>query len=162
MLLLLPSYQKIKSKESCPKRDPALITIHRVIVLFTVRDTTAALPLLRVILLRTASVTIAAQNQFLLLHQTVTRSVTTSKFMDTTVVKVERVERVDIMEDMVDMVDSVMVEKAERVDTMAVVLTTTPKNVKSFVTKFPTLDYHQLYLVLDVTLEHMIIMNMIT
>jgi len=134
-----------------------------VILLPTARDTTAALPLLRVILLLTASVTTAAPNHqlFHLLHLTVTRSVTTLKFMDITVVKVERVERVDIME---DIVDSDMVEKVERdprVDTTAVVLTTSPKNVKSFVTKFTT--HHKLALTHHkFTLDHMNISNMIT
>jgi len=131
-----------------------------VILLPTARDTTVVLPLLRVILLLTASVTTAAPNHHLL-HLTVTRSVTTLKFLNITVVKVERVERVDIME---DIVDSDMVEKVERdprVDTTAVVLTTSPKNVKSFVTKFTT--HHKLALTHHkFTLDHMSISNMIT
>jgi len=131
-----------------------------VILLPTARETTAVLPLLRVILLLTAWVTTAAPNHQLL-HLTVTRSVTTLKFSDITVVKVERVERVDIME---DIVDSDMVEKVERdprVDTTAVVLTTSPKNVKSSVTKFTT--HHKLALTHHkFTLDHMIITNMIT
>jgi len=149
---------------------------HHVILLPTARDTIAVLNHHHVILLLTARDTIAAPNHhhvyFVLTdsvkiaalaihHHLVNQSVVTvvlhhqeknaTKSANLLVaavraVKEERVEKV---------------ERDPRVDTTAVVLTTSLKNVKSFATKFTT--HHKLALTHHkFTLDHMNISNMIT